>query len=102
MHTARHAQAPGPSGLASWYVPASADGFGDRLLMFDNTSTPPLELLRFRAELSATPGFEDALRDRVRRLERFRHEVFSPVRAVQYLDDGRTLALVSVHAEGQR
>ena len=104
MHTARqaHANAPGPTGLASWYVPARADGFGDRLLMFDNTSTPSLELLRFRPELRATPGFEDALRDRVRELDRFRHEIFSPVRAVQYLDDGNTLALVSVHAPGQR
>ena len=102
MHTARHVHTPGPPGLASWYVPAGADGFGDRLLMFDNTSTPSLELLRFRAELSATPGFEDALRDRVRRLERFRHDAFAPARAVQYLDDGQTLALVSVHAAGQR
>src|SRR5215207_7335419 len=34
MHTARPAppHAPGPNGLASWYVPARADGFGDRLL----------------------------------------------------------------------
>lgn len=102
MHTARHAHATGPSGVASWYVPARADGFGDRLLMFDNTSTPSLELLRFRAELCGTPGFEDALRDRVRQLASFRHNAFAPVRAVQYLDDGQTLALVSVHAAGQR
>jgi hypothetical protein len=102
MHTARHAQTTDPSGLASWYVPARADGFGDRLLMFDNTSTPSLELLRFRSELCATPGFEDALRDRVRQLDAFRHDAFGPVRAVQHLDDGQTLALVSVHAPGQR
>jgi hypothetical protein len=70
--------------------------------MFDNTSTPSLELLRFRAELGATAGFEDALRDRVRQLASFRHSAFAPVRAVQYLDDGQTLALVSVHAAGQR
>lgn len=102
MNTARHAHATGPSGVASWYVPSRADGFGDRLLMFDNTSTPSLELLRLRAELCATPGFEEALRSRVRQLASFRHNAFAPVRAVQYLDDGQSLALVSVHAAGQR
>src|SRR5688572_6349615 len=101
----RHAQnesGPPASGLASWYVPGRADGFGDRLLMFDNTSTPSLELLRFRPELAATPGFEEALRERVRDLRGFRHAAFASIRAVQHLDDGEGLALVSEHAAGQR
>src|SRR6186997_175442 len=102
MNTARHAHAAGPTGLASWYIPGRADGFGDRLLMFDNTDTPSLELLRFRAELAATPGFEEMLRDRVRDLQDFQHPMFAPVRALQRLDDGDGLALVSVHAPGQR
>jgi serine/threonine protein kinase len=98
-----HADRAGAStGLASWYVPGHADGFGDRLLMFDNTSTPSLELLRFHRELTAVAGFEDALRERVQRLSSFRHDAFAPVRTVQYLDDGTALALVSEHAQGQR
>jgi hypothetical protein len=105
MNGARNAhadRAAASTGLASWYVPGHADGFGDRLLMFDNTSTPSLELLRFHRDLSASPGFEEALRERVRRLNAFHHSAFSSVRAVQYLDDGAALALVSVHAQGQR
>jgi hypothetical protein len=98
-----HASHPptGP-GLASWYIPGRTDGFGDRLVMFDNTDTPSLELLRFRPDLAATPGFEDVLRDRVRRLHGFRHPSFSPIRALEHLDEGEGLALVSVHAGGQR
>ena len=52
-----------PRPLASWYTEGVSDGVGDRLLMFDNSGTTSLELLRFRAELVAVPGFEEALRD---------------------------------------
>ena len=47
-----HASDNSPSGtaLASWYTPGRSDGFGDRLLMFDNTDAISLELLRFRPE----------------------------------------------------
>ncbi|HWW82774.1 MAG TPA: hypothetical protein VNZ26_04180, partial [Vicinamibacterales bacterium] len=54
--------------LASWYAQGRSDGIGDRLLMFDNTSAASLELLRFRPEFAAAPGFESALRERVARL----------------------------------
>jgi len=106
MNGARHTHADRPgaaaTGLASWYVPGHADGFGDRLLMFDNTSTPSLELLRLRHDLTDAAGFEQALRDRVQQLSAFRHDTFSTVRAVQHLDEGNTLALVSEHVPGQR
>lgn len=102
VHHAHSARATAPQGLASWYVPGRADGFGDRLLMFDNAGTPSLELLRFRPELTAIPGFEAALRDRVRRLSSFQHASFPLVRAVQHLEGGDGLALVSEHAPGQR
>src|ERR1051325_5129367 len=42
-------------GLASWYTPGRSDGFGDRLLMFDNTDAVSLELLRFRCDLAVSP-----------------------------------------------
>jgi hypothetical protein len=61
MNGARSAhadRAAASTGLASWYVPGHADGFGDRLLMFDNTSTPSLELLRFHRDLTATPDLK--------------------------------------------
>src|SRR5690242_10811136 len=89
------------SGLASWYTPGRTDGFGDRLLMFDNTDSVSLELLRFRRELAVSNGFENALRDRVDQLSHLRHPAFAPVRAVVHLDD-QDLTLVSAHLAGQR
>jgi hypothetical protein len=88
-------------GLASWYTPGRSDGFGDRLLMFDNTDAVSLELLRFRRELAVTPGFDNALREGVERLSRFRHSAFAEIRAVVYLNE-HDLTLVSVHMPGQR
>jgi len=88
-------------GLASWYTPGRSDAFGDRLLMFDNTDAVSLELLRFRRELAVAPGFDNALREGVERLARFRHPAFPEVRAVVYLDE-HDLTLVSGHLSGQR
>lgn len=96
---ASHVSPPG-TGLASWYTPGRSDGFGDRLLMFDNTDAVSLELLRFRREL-VTTGFENALRDRVEHLAQFRHRSFPLVRAAVHLDD-QDLTLVSAHTPGQR
>ncbi len=93
-HTAKH--------LASWYAPGWSDSIGDRLLMFDNTSAPSLELLRFKAQLASAPGFEMALRQRVELLRRFSHPSFSEIRAVESLDGGTSLALVSNHVPGKR
>jgi len=88
--------------LASWYTQGLSDGFGDRLLMFDNTNAPSWELLRFRPEFAAAPGFERALRDRVEQLGRFRHPLFTQVRAVEELGFGDGLALVATYAPGRR
>jgi hypothetical protein len=86
---------------ASWYTEGASDGVGDRLLMFDNSDTPSLELLRFRPDLASTKGFEDALRARVGELEAFVHPAFPQIRAIQHLDDG-ALALVSTSTTGKR
>lgn len=88
--------------LASWYAEGSSDGVGDRLLMFDNTGTASLELLRFRPELAAVPGFEDALRERVDDLQGFTHPCFPQARAVEHLDGGGGLTLVSTFTAGKR
>ena len=88
--------------LAAWYSQGLSDGLGDRLLMFDNSSAPSFELLRFRPDLTARPGFEVALRERVRRLSYFRHDGFARVRAVEYLGDRDGLALVSNFTPGRR
>ena len=90
-----------PRPLASWYTEGVSDGVGDRLLMFDNSGTTSLELLRFRAELVAVPGFEEALRDRVAALRTFAHQAFPEVRAVEQLEGGG-LALVSTFTAGKR
>jgi hypothetical protein len=70
--------------------------------MFDNTNAASLELLRFRSPLAATAGFEQIVRERVKRLARFDHPAFPPIRAVEHLDDGGGLALVSTHVPGRR
>jgi len=89
-----------PRTVASWYTEGRSDGVGDRLLMFDNSGATSLELLRFRPELAAAAGFEDALRDRVAMLRGFAHPSFPRVRAVEQLEGG--LALVSTFTDGKR
>ena len=94
--------APQPVPVASWYTQGMSDGLGDRLLMFDNTAAASLELLRFRPDLAAAPGFERALRDSVERLAFFKHGAFGQARAVERLDGEDALALVSTHTAGKR
>src|SRR5215467_16288348 len=88
---------PPITGLASWYMPGRVDGFGDRLLMFDNSDTDPLELLRFHAALSEAPGFEEVLRSQVERMRRLSIDAFPTVHTVERLEADGTLALVSTH-----
>jgi len=88
--------------LASWYMPGMIDGFGDRLMMIDNAASGALELLRFRAALVDTPGFEEALHDRVQQLRRLTHAAFPTVRGIQRLESEGSLVLVSTSTAGQR
>ena len=97
-----HTQTTGPRPVASWYTQGHSDAIGDRLLMFDNTGTPSLELLRFRPEIVATFGFEAALRERVHRLQRFTHPAFPEIRAIEYLEGTDDLTLVSTFTPGKR
>ena len=48
--------------LTTWYAQGQSDGFGDRLLMFDNTNAPSWEILRFKPALAREPRFDAALR----------------------------------------
>ena len=89
-------------GVASWYTPGLVDGFGDRLLMFDNTETESLELLRFYPSLTAIDGFEDALHERVRQVGRIPDHAFPLIVAVERLEGDGALALVSTHTPGKR
>jgi PEGA domain len=88
--------------LASWYAQGLSDGVGDRLLMFDNSDAPSLELLRVRPELAVAPGFEEALRERVQNLSGFRHPSFARVRAVENLEPDDSLAVISNYTPGKR
>jgi serine/threonine protein kinase len=94
--------APPPRPVASWYTQGHSDAIGDRLLMFDNTGTPSLELLRFRPEIVGAFGFEEALRERVHRLQRFTHPAFPEIRAIEYLEGTDDLTLVSTFTPGKR
>jgi hypothetical protein len=91
-----------PKPLASWYAQGLSDALGDRLLMFDNSDAPSLELLRFRPDFAQVPGFESALRERVQRLVQFRHPAFARVRSVQRLEPDHDLALISNCTPGKR
>jgi len=88
--------------VASWYTPGWSDALGDRLLMFDNTMSADLELLRFAPALGETPGFESALRAKVEALRGLSHDGLTTARSVRRLGEGEGLALVSTHAVGRR
>ncbi len=93
--------AEGPA-LVAWYAEGFSDRLGDRLRLFDNATTP-LELLRFSAAVTDTPGFESSLRIRLSALGSFRHPAFALVRSLTVLDDPKPqLALVSELATGER
>lgn len=96
----RATASPPTKELASWYTPGLVDGFGDRLLMFDNTDSEPLEVLRFHAAVAATPGFEEVLLERVTQVARMTHPAFPSIRAVERLETDRSLALISTHTPG--
>ena len=87
---------------ASWYAQGHADPIGDRLLMFDNSRGPSLELLRFSWRVAGSADFETALRERVDLLSQFRHEAFAKIRAVEMLEPERDLTLVSNYVPGKR
>ena len=94
--------APANDGVASWYTPGPVDGFGDRLLMFDNSGTDSLELLRFYPSLAAVAGFEEALRERVHQVGQIPDHTFPLIVAVERLEGDGALALVSTHVPGKR
>jgi hypothetical protein len=88
--------------LTTWYAQGQSDGLGDRLLMFDNTSAPSWEILRFAPALARDRRFELALRDSVHRLESFEHPMFPAVRPIKELGHEDGLAVVSTYAAGAR
>src|SRR5262245_40440708 len=90
----------GTKRLTTWYAQGHSDGLGDRLLMFDNTSAPSWEILRFKPILASQPNFEAALRQRVERLGSFRHAAFPAVRPITELGHEDGLAVVSTYASG--
>ncbi|MET0212397.1 MAG: hypothetical protein ABW292_05320, partial [Vicinamibacterales bacterium] len=105
MHTAagpRLTESPPAESLASCYIPGLIDGFGDRLLMFDNTDTETMEILRFHADLVDTPGFEQVLQERVRRLSRLTQAAFPLIRAIERFETDGSLVLVSNYVPGKR
>jgi hypothetical protein len=88
--------------LTTWYAQGHSDGLGDRLLMFDNTSAPSWEILRFKPALARDPRFETALRHRVERLSTFHHQAFPLVRSIKELGHESGLAIVSTYVSGVR
>lgn len=78
------------------------DGLGERRLTTDATGQAR-ELLCIRAELTAVPAFEFALRERVARLAEFRHPYFAATRGVERVTDVESsLGIVSDRVAGVR
>src|SRR5262249_16445542 len=92
----------GDKPLATWYAQGHSDGLGDRLLMFDNTSAPSWEILRFRPWIGCDKRFEAALRAQIERLMSFHHPAFPLVRPIKELGREDGLAVVSTFAPGPR
>lgn len=86
--------------LTTWYAQGQSDGFGDRLLMFDNTNAPSWEILRFKPALAREPRFDAALRERVEQLTSFQHDAFPLVRPIKRLGHEDGLAVVSTYSGG--
>jgi hypothetical protein len=86
--------------LTTWYAQGQSDGFGDRLLMFDNTNAPSWEILRFKPSLAHEPRFEAALRERVEQLSTFQYDSFPLVRPIKRLGHDDGLAVVSTYSGG--
>src|SRR6185503_3388374 len=84
--------------LTTWYAQGQSDGFGDRLLMFDNTNAPSWEILRFKPILAREPRFDAALRGRVEQLAAFQHDAFPLVRPIKRLGHDDGLAVVSTYS----
>ena len=79
------------------------DGLGERRQIVDQATNEILEMLCLRAELTAVPSFEFALRERVSRLANFRHAYYGRVRRVDRLSEqGSTLGIVSEVTPGAR
>jgi hypothetical protein len=79
------------------------DAFGERRRIVAPSGSDALDVLCLRAELTAVPSFEFALRERVSRLAAFRHPFFAHIRTVERLSDtARTLAIISNAQAGTR
>ena len=88
--------------LTTWYAPGHSDGLGDRLLMFDNTTAPSWELLRFNPALARDPRFATTLRHRLETLSTFHHPAFPVVRSIKEFGQDEGLAVVSTYVSGLR
>ncbi|HEX7138928.1 MAG TPA: PEGA domain-containing protein [Vicinamibacterales bacterium] len=94
--------ADGTPHLATWYAQGHSDALGDRLLMFDNTSAPSWEILRFKPALARDHRFESGLRERMEQLASFNHPAFPLVRPLNGLGHEDGLAAVSTYSPGLR
>jgi hypothetical protein len=98
LNTAGASPNPAESRFPGPLAPGRVDGLGERWTTAD--SADPLELLRLRGEVVSAPGFELALRDRVKALANFKDPAFVTVR--ELVQDGDHLTLVSTRGAGQR
>lgn len=85
--------------FSSPLIPGRQDGLGDRWTTTAGDKSA-VELLRIRSEVAATPGFADALRERVEQLTPFKDLAFATIRGLY--EDGPELTIVATRVSGQR
>lgn len=79
------------------------DGLGDRRRLPDPNGEGACEVLSVRGELASLPAFDAALRERLNRLDSFRHAYYAHVHGVERTPDADyPLALVSDRVDGIR
>jgi len=90
------------SDVPTRFIRDEADGFGERLVMFDEAGAPAWEALRLREEFAASPDVTVALEQRLRQLADLSHPALPANRLLDDPERAGGLLLVSPYIRGRR
>ncbi len=87
---------------ASLSAQATSDGFGERVLLFDDLGTPTWEVLRLRQDFAGAPGVRDALRTRLEQCKGLSGPAFAAAKIVEEPGAEGGVLLMSAYTPGRR